>query len=63
MSEDTLRQLAHHGLSFLSQFDHSEHIAPPFIGSIVNARVILSSNDVLLNQIFSGGDVDHNILI
>ena len=65
MSKDTSGQFAHHGRAFLSQLDHSQHVAPPLIGSgAVCARVILlGSDDVLLNQILSGGAVDHNILI
>ena len=63
MSEDTSGQLAHHGRPFLTQLDHSQHVAPPLIGSAVCARVVFSSNDELVNQILGGGAVDHNISI
>ncbi len=64
VSEDTSGQLAHHRRPFLSQFDHSQHVAPPLIGSAVCAKVnLFASDDVLANQILTGGAVDHNILI
>jgi len=62
VSEDTSGQLAHLGRPFLSQLDRSQHVAPPFIGGLIYRRVILFGNDeVLLNQILSGGALDHNI--
>jgi hypothetical protein len=64
VSEDTCGQFAHHSRPFLSQLNHSQHVAPPFIGSTVCVRVTLfGSEDVLLNQILSGFSVAHNILI
>ena len=60
MSKDTSGHFAHHGRAFLSQLDHSQHVAPPDLGDAVYARAVLSSDDVLVNQILSGGAVDHN---
>jgi hypothetical protein len=45
VSEDTSGQLAYHGRPFLTQLDHSQHVAPPLIGSAVNANVVLFSSD------------------
>ena len=59
MSEDTSGQPAHHGRPFLSQLDHSKHVAPPFIGSAVYVGAVFSSGDVLISHSSIGG-VDHN---
>ena len=61
VSEDTTGQLAHLGRAFLSQLDHSQHVAPPLIGSVVSANAVFSSGDGMVNQILSEGAVDHNI--
>ncbi len=54
MSEDTSWQLAHHGRPFLSQLDHSKHVAPALIGNVFDANSVFISDDVLVTHSSSG---------
>ncbi len=59
MSEDSSGQLAHHGCPFLTQFDHSKHVDPPLVDSAVYVGAVFMHDNVLVNQILTGGAVDH----
>ena len=61
MSEDTGGQLANLGRPFLSQLNHSKHVAPPNLGSAVYAGAVFCRIDVLISDNSTRGSVDHNI--